>query len=100
MEMEKADCAPRTLSSDLGECTQTKKTQPRTSTHIRSARIGNEEINMSGGHTPANPSSPSSQSTQRDHSALLTLTQVIDNLVQRARQLRAQLRQEVSIDLL
>ena len=67
--------------------------------HIRSARIANEEASMSGECTPVNPSS-SSQSTQRSHRTLLTLSQVIDNLVQSARQQRTQLRREVSIDLL
>src|SRR6267142_917647 len=103
-ELEKADCGQRTLSSDLGECTRVRKTQPWTSKrppmHIRSARIVNEEINMSGGCTPANPSPSSSQSTQCDHRVPLTLSQAIDNLIQSARQQQDQLRQEVSIDSL
>jgi len=103
-EMGKVDCAQRTSSSDLGECTQAKETQPQTSKHplmhIRSARIASEEINMSSGRTPINPSPSSFQSTQHDHRTLLTLSQAIDNLVRSARQQRAQLRQEVSIDSL
>ena len=98
--MEKADCAPRTLSSDLGERTRTRKTQPRTSMHIRSARIANKEVNMSGECTPANPSSSSSQSTQHDPSIELPLNQAIDNLVRSVRWQRDQLRREVSIDSL
>jgi len=47
-EMEKADCSQRMLSSDLGERIQTKKTQPWTGMHIRSAKIASEEVNMSG----------------------------------------------------
>jgi len=98
--MEKADCVQRTLSSDPGEHTQTRKTQPWTSMHIRGARIANEEVNMSGERTPANPSSSSSQSTQRDPHIELPLNQAIDNLVRSVRQQRDQLRQEVSIDSL
>ena len=89
--MEKADCGRRTLSSDPGERTQTKKTQPWTGMHIRSAKIASEEVNMSGGRTPPNPSLPSSSSTQRDHGTPLTLSQAINNLVNSARQQRAQL---------
>jgi len=89
-ELGRTDCVRRTSSSDLGERTKTKKTQPRTGMHIRSARIANEEASMSGERTPANPSS-SSQSTQRDHRTPLSLTQAIDNLVRCARQQRAQL---------
>src|SRR6266850_6822577 len=98
--MEKADCIQRTLSSDLGECTWVRKTQPWTSMHIRSTRIVNEEINMSGGRTPANPSSSPSQSTQRDPRIELPLNQAIDNLVQSVRWQRDQLQREVSIDSL
>src|SRR6267142_441413 len=65
--------------------------------HIRSTRIANEEVNMSGERTPANPSSSSSQSTQRNPRIELPLNQAIDNLVQSVRQQRDQLRQEVSI---
>src|SRR6266850_8262233 len=90
--MERADCGQRMLSSDLKERTQVKETQPQTSKrspmHIRSARIASEEINMSSGCTPIDPSPSSSQSTQCDHRTLLTLSQAIDNLVRSARQQR------------
>jgi len=102
--MESTDCSQRTLSLDPKECSQARKTLPQTSKclpmHIRSARIVNEGPNMSSGHTPTNPSPSSSQSTQRDHRAPLTLSQAIDNLVRSARQQRDQLQQEVSIDSL
>src|SRR6266850_7349099 len=98
--MEKADCGQRTLSLDLGERTRTRKTQPWISMHIRSARIANEGVNMSSERTPANPSSSSSQSTQRDPRIELPLNQAIDNLVRSVRWQRDQLRREVSIDSL
>src|SRR6266850_2170542 len=100
MEMERADCGQRTLSLDPGERTRTKKTQPWTSMHIRSTKIANEEDDMSGGHTPPNPTSPSSSSTQHNREAPLTLSQAIKQLVHSARQQRAQLWREVSIDSL
>src|SRR6267142_261637 len=99
-EMEKADCGQRTLSSDPGEHTQTKKTQPWTGMHIRSARTASGKDNMSSGCTPPNPSLPPSSSTQHNHGAPLTLSQAINNLVQSARHQRTQLRREVSIDSL
>jgi len=102
--MENADCSQRTLSSDPGECTQARKTQPQTSKclpmHIRSARIANEGVNMSGGRTPVNPSSLPSQSSQDNDRTPLTLRQAIDNLIQSARQQRRELQQEVSLDSL
>jgi len=89
--MEKADCTQRTLSSDLGERTWVRKTQPWTSMHIRSTRIVNEEINMSCGCTPANPSLSPSQSTQHNPRIELPLNQAIDNLGRSVRQQREQL---------
>src|SRR6266850_5763038 len=68
--------------------------------HIRSARIANEGVNMSGERTPANPSSSSSQSTQCNPRIELPLNQAIDNLVRSIRRQRDQLQQEVSIDSL
>src|SRR5882672_7872473 len=100
IKTERADCGQRTLSLDPGERTQTKETQPWTSMHIRSAKIANEEVNMSGGHTPPNPTSPSSSSAWHTRETPLTLSQAINQLVDSARRQRAQLRREVSIDLL
>src|SRR6266850_4551739 len=98
--MENTDCGQRTLSSDPEEHTQARKTLPQTSKHplmhIRTARIANEGINMSGGCTPVNPSSPPSQPSQDNNRTPLSLHQVIDNLIQSAREQRHQLRQEVS----
>jgi len=98
LEKENTDCGQRTLSLDQRECTRRPGTQPRTIkpplTYIRSARTVNKGPNMSGGHTPANPSPSSSQSTQGDHRAPLTLSQAVNNLVQSARQQRRRLQQE------
>ena len=55
---------------------------------------------MSGGRTPVNPSSLPSQSSRDNDRTPLSLHQVIDNLIQSARQQRRELRQEVSLDLL
>src|SRR6267142_2586145 len=99
-ELGKTDCTQRTLSSDLGEHVQSRKTQPRTSMHIRSARIAKEEANMSGEHTPPNPTSPSSSSSRHTRETPLTLSQAINQLFDSARRQRAQLRREVSIDSL
>ena len=102
--MESADYGQRTLSLDPGECTKGQRTQPQTikcpPMHIRSARIANEGVSISGEHTPVNPSLPLSQSPRNNSGTPLSLHQAINNLILSARQQRHCLQQEVSIDSL
>jgi len=92
LEMGGADCGQGTLSLDQGECTKNQRTQPQTikhpPMHIRSARIVNEGVSMSGERTPANPSSSPFQPPRNNNGTPLSLRQAIDNLILSARQQR------------